>query len=127
VGDDKNKGSLISISGVFIILAALGVTIFTEPFKGNRPFVPEVRESYEKVNARLWQDPFRAVLESVKGSESPPMAGQFDIKASPDEQKIAPFKINKKEVTVLGVMVPGGKRGRFYLIQSLVIPALPGG
>ena len=66
MGDDKNKGPLFPISAVVIILAALGITMFTQPFKGTRPFVPEVRESYEKVNARLWQDPFRAVLDSAK-------------------------------------------------------------
>jgi hypothetical protein len=113
MGDDKNKSSLLPISGVLIILAALGVTIFTQPFKGTRPFVPELRESYEKVNARLWQDPFRAVLDSVRDGKQPKSDGEFDISKAQNQQKpnkseSLKSKIGeKKTVTVLGVMVPG--------------------
>jgi hypothetical protein len=98
MGDDKNKSSLLPISGVLIILAALGVTMFIQPFKGARPPVPELRESYEKVSARLWQDPFRAIMDSVKDGKEPPSKG-FTSLASEIEKK--------KRVTVLGVMVPG--------------------
>jgi ABC-type transport system involved in multi-copper enzyme maturation permease subunit len=114
MGDDKSKSSLLPISGVLIILAALGVTIFTQPFKGTRPFVPELRESYEKVNARLWQDPFRAVLDSVKDGKEPEIDGEFDIhNEARDEQEWKPLKsltskrAEKKTMKVLGVMVPG--------------------
>ena len=113
MADDQNKSSLLPISGVLIILAALGVTIFTQPFKGTRPFVPELRESYEKVNARLWQDPFRAVLDSTRDGKGPGSDGVFNISKAQSQQILAesqPLKSKmgeKKTVTVLGVMVPG--------------------
>ena len=55
MGDDKDKSPLISISLVAVILAALGATIFSQPFKSSRPFVPEYRESYKEIDARLWR------------------------------------------------------------------------
>lgn len=113
MGDDKNKSSLLSISGVIIILAALGVTIFTPPFKGSRPFVPELRESYQRVNARLWQDPFRAVLDAVKGGKDPKNNGQFDIHPKDRKGEWRRFESweshtgENQRIIVLGVMVPG--------------------
>ena len=89
------------------------MTIFTQPFKGTRPFVPELRESYEKVNARLWQDPFRAVLDSTRDGKGPGSDGVFNISKAQSQQILAesqPLKSKmgeKKTVTVLGVMVPG--------------------
>jgi hypothetical protein len=94
MADDKSKSPLLPVSGVLIILAALGVTIFTQPFRGTRPFVPELRESYEKVNARLWQDPFRAVLDSARNGKEPTSEGFTSLASE-----------IKKGVTVLGVMV----------------------
>jgi hypothetical protein len=114
MADDKNKGPLLPISGVLIILAALGVTMFTQPLKGTRPSVPELRESYKKINARLWQDPFRAVMDSVKDRKEPKGDGQFDIYGKPENRqkweslKSLDSKIKEmKRITVLGVMVPG--------------------
>ncbi len=70
--------------------------------------MPEVRESYEKVNARFWQDPFRAVLNSAKeGDPEPDAVCDFSV---PHEKAICPLQQNigkKENVTVLGVMVPG--------------------
>ncbi len=64
--NDKQKGPLYTISGLAIILTALGITIFTQsPFKGSRPSESDLREPV-KVNARLWQDPFLAVMDHVK-------------------------------------------------------------
>jgi hypothetical protein len=58
-----NKGPLFSISGLAVLLAAIGVIIFTQsPFVGNRPGAPEHFEYSQKAKARLWQDPFTAVL-----------------------------------------------------------------
>jgi hypothetical protein len=114
MGDDNSKSYLLPISGVLIILAALGVTMFVQPFKGTRPFVPELRESYEKVNARLWQDPFRAVLDSVRDGKEPKSSGQFDIRGKAENKKewrrlesLTSKTGKKKPVIVLGVMVPG--------------------
>lgn len=94
MANDQTKSSLLPISGVLIILAALGVTMFMQPLKGARPPVPELRESYEKVSARLWQDPFRAILDGVKDGKNPP-GKEFASLASEI----------KEGVTVLGVMV----------------------
>ncbi len=116
MADDKNKGSLLPISTVAVILAALGVTMFVQPFKGNRPFIPEYRESYERVNARLWQDPFQAVLDSVKAGATLDSASQVDIERDARngtaEKAFASRYLETDEstpkVTVLAVMVPGG-------------------
>jgi len=112
MNDDKNKGSLFPISGVVIILAALGVTMFGQPFKSSRPFVSEHRESYEQVSARLWQDPFHAILDSVKDGREPQSDRQCRIAFDGEQQLSMPSKDLKKikgrkEVTILGVMVPG--------------------
>ncbi|HVN25489.1 MAG TPA: hypothetical protein VMT71_16075, partial [Syntrophorhabdales bacterium] len=110
-----NKTPLIPVSAVLVILAALGVTMFVQPFKGGRPFVSEYRESYERVNARLWQDPFQAVVDSMKEEQAPEDVGQLSIDdtvLNPREQRS--FRSSylsgirgKDMVTVLAVMVPG--------------------
>ena len=113
MGDDKNRTPLIPISGVLVILAALGVTIFTQPFKGARPPAPDYRECHTKVNARLWQDPFQAVLDGVEGRES---LSPCEFNILQGASLIAPKKSCRAPVggvedhgklTVLGVMVPG--------------------
>jgi hypothetical protein len=70
MADDKEKSPLMPMSVVAVILAALGVTLFVQPFKGSRPPVSEYLESYRKINARLWQDPFQAVLDGVKQDQT---------------------------------------------------------
>jgi hypothetical protein len=61
---DKNRGPFLSISSLAVILAAVSLTIYTQlPFNAPRPSVPDMRESHEKIVARLWQDPFGAVVE----------------------------------------------------------------
>ncbi len=63
MADDKYKDPFMAISTVVIVLAALGVTIFSKgPLKVLRP-VSAVREPAEQVRARLWQDPFSAIIE----------------------------------------------------------------
>ena len=116
MGDDKGKSPFVSISVVAVMLAALGVTMFVQPFKGSRPFIPEYRESYEKINARLWQDPFQAVLDSAKADQTPSSAGQLDLcNEAGSKRKEIPFASPHLEqiedtdnVTLLAVMVPGG-------------------
>lgn len=66
MGDEKDRGPLFTFSGLVIILAALGVTFFTQsPFRGARPYVQDVRDPIARVDARLWQDPFMAVIGHV--------------------------------------------------------------
>ncbi len=121
MSEDKNKGPILPISGLVILLAALGLTIFPQsPFKGSRPSVTELREPYEKIRARLWQDPFRAVVDYVKapGTSAPARdAGHFGLSCALQDNMTAEDsllnQIQKKretqtEIIILGVMVFGG-------------------
>ena len=63
MGEEKYKDPFMAVSAIVIALVAMGVVIFTKvPLKGLRP-VTELREPSEQVRARLWQDPFTAVLD----------------------------------------------------------------
>jgi hypothetical protein len=114
MSEEKGQGPLFPLSGVIVLLAALGVITFTSvPFKGSRPSVPEVREPSEKVRARLWQDPFLAVLDHAKAHEGGEgKAGQFGLldkglnrmKANGSLAKQIKERSEKGKVTVLGVM-----------------------
>lgn len=108
--DQERKSPVLPITGVAVLLAALGVVAFTQsPFKGTRPSVGEVSPD-EKVRARLWQDPFQAVLDDQRrGKEQDKEQGAA---ADPDGQREERL-VNKIEginggLTVLGVMVFGG-------------------
>jgi hypothetical protein len=122
MADDKQKDPFMAISTALIALAALGVIIFTKvPLKGLRP-ATELREPTEQVRARLWQDPFAAVLEYLqaqpKGVASPepelcPLTAtqslqiQESVKKGSLPQTIA-ARGKQETVTILGVMVFGG-------------------
>ncbi|MFZ4780047.1 MAG: hypothetical protein ACOYM3_32225, partial [Terrimicrobiaceae bacterium] len=122
MSDENSRGPQLPISGILIFLAALGVSIFTQaPFKNPRPAVPELREPYEKVNARLWQDPFRAVLDHVgskaDGNEFAKKSGVFGLYTRKFDNYSAPDSLpkqiwkklaeEKSRVTVMAVMVQG--------------------
>ena len=114
MADDKEKSPLMPVSVVAVILAALGVTLFVQPFKGSRPPVSEYLESYRKINARLWQDPFQAVLDGVKQDQTLG-EGIGKVGISPKQSGSVPLKKaflgeieNAQEVTLLAFMVPGG-------------------
>ena len=122
MADDKRKDPFVALSTAIIVLAALGVTIFTKvPLKGLRP-AAELREPAEEVRARLWQDPLAAVLEYLqsqpKGAATPepdlcPLIGtqslhlQESVKKGMLPQTIAALG-KRGTVTILGVMVFGG-------------------
>jgi hypothetical protein len=103
MANDNRQTPLLPISGIIALLAALGVIIFSQqaPLEKKRPYVPEVQEQPEKVRARLWQDPFRVVLEHVKTHEV--------LKSKAAEVKALELEINerKEKLTILGVMVFG--------------------
>jgi len=129
MAEERNKGPLIPISGIAILLAAIGITFSTlTPLKGSRPPVPEFRESYGKVDARLWQDPFSAVLDHLKFVSMGKLSnGGEPFKSYSTVKKQASFceyssateygslacelkrRIQKGKVTVLGVMVFGSR------------------
>lgn len=69
--DEKNgKNPLLAITVATVLFAALGVVYYIQtPYKGERPSVPEIHEPSEMIRARLWQDPFQAVLDHVKAKE----------------------------------------------------------
>jgi hypothetical protein len=121
MADDKYKDPFMAISTVVIVLAALGVTFFAKgPLKVLRP-VSELREPVEQVRARLWQDPFSAVIEYSQSqpkekagpkAEFFPINGPIQVVQQLDNKgsllkKIEIYK-NADEILVLGVMVNGG-------------------
>ncbi|SPD75863.1 conserved membrane hypothetical protein [uncultured Desulfobacterium sp.] len=131
--NDKQKNPLLNISGLIAILAILGVTIFTQsPFRSSRPTVPDLRESVN-VNARLWQDPFLAVMDHLKDfDKSPSELSSHSFLLSYPTEGNDPFNINERlekgRVTVLGVMVSGKRfaedneqriRYRYALLSGL--------
>jgi hypothetical protein len=109
MNEGDKKGGL-PLSGVLLVLAALGFLQFAElPFFGSRPEVPEILEPSEKVNARLWQDPFSAVLNhykkaksSLEGSARPVGGATASLREQIDSRSGKGGR-----VTVLGVMVFG--------------------
>lgn len=122
--DDRNgKNPYLAISVALALFATLGVIVVTQvPFKGERPSVPAVHERSEKIRARLWQDPFQAVLDHVKereesGKQSPDdqddiVAGVISFSKCEQMDETLKKKLTKRpegtEVTVLAVMVFGG-------------------
>jgi hypothetical protein len=70
--DEKNgKNPLLALTVATVLFAALGVIVYTPaPYKGTRPSVPEILQPSAKVRARLWQDPFQAVLDQEKANKA---------------------------------------------------------
>ena len=96
MGENKYGDPFMAISAAIIALTALGVIIYNKvPLKGLRPAI-EVREPSEQVQARLWQDPFTAVLDYVhsqpKGTASP----EADICPLFSNQNLRHPRIGKK-------------------------------
>ncbi|MGO9577891.1 MAG: hypothetical protein ACLP2P_00615 [Desulfobaccales bacterium] len=111
--DDKNgKNQLVPISLVFALCTALGVIIYAQvPLKGIRPSVPEIHERSQKINARLWQDPFQAVIDQAKTKDAEPsgvcklhepLLIELELLASEIKDHL-----QTENITVLGVMVSG--------------------
>jgi hypothetical protein len=65
--EDKSKDPFMAISTIIIILAAVGAPFFLRqtPYKSLRPG-SEISDTSQHVRARLWQDPFTAVLNHVQ-------------------------------------------------------------
>jgi hypothetical protein len=123
--DEKNgKNPLLALTVATVLFAALGVIVYNPaPYKGIRPSVPVIQEPSEKIRARLWQDPFQAVLDQEKTSQADKKPDQtkpapgakssvapcISITKSPGLEKKLTEEINKKkDVTILAVMVLGG-------------------
>ena len=125
MGENKYGDPFMAISAAIVALTALGVIVYNKvPLKGLRPVI-EGREASEQVQARLWQDPFTAVLDYVhsqpKGTKSPepdicPLFSnqsleiQESVKKSALPQNIATLLKNGNEkVIILGIMVFGSR------------------
>jgi hypothetical protein len=108
--NEDNKSRVLPISGLLLMFAALSVMIYNKaPFEGSRPPDPEIREQCQKVKARLWQDPFLAVLQDTNTS-NPPKEACFCLHSSCRSHKpLEQFatKLSGGKVTVVGVMVFG--------------------
>ncbi len=111
--DDKNvKNQTVPISVVVALCAALGVLVYSQaPLKGIRPSVSEMQEHPQKIDARLWQDPFQAVLDQAKTKAIKP-SGICKLH-KPLLMEIRPLvseietHLQTENVTVLEVMVSG--------------------
>lgn len=137
MAEEDRKPNLAVFSAVLAVLAALGLIVYTNiPLKGLRPSIPEVYEPPPKVSARLWQDPFLAVVEYVKATkrtESPPkgfciLSGQKPSVVDGDLQKNIEKRAAQGRITVLAVMVEGGPyadnmevrlRNRYAILSGL--------
>ena len=82
--DDRNgKSSLLALTVATMLFAALGVVWYNQaPYKGNRPPVQDIPEPPPKIRARLWQDPFQAVLD-YEGKKRPPESKQEKAQGEP--------------------------------------------
>ncbi len=113
--DDKDgKNPLVAISAMLALFTALGVIVYVQaPLKGIRPSMPAIEDRSPKIGARLWQDPFQAVLDQIKTKNGPKPAALCAFKepilmeAAPLLQEINDHADKQEKVTVLGVMVFG--------------------
>lgn len=106
--EEKKEGaSGLPIAGVLIMLAALGFIAIRElPLRGSRPEEPRVQEyrPTEKVRARLWEDPFAAVMRHREKAER----GETSEDNSSNTFEAAFKNVEHAcKITVLGVMVFG--------------------
>lgn len=70
--EPRRSESVLPVSLMVALAAAIaGGVLLKEPLKSSRPPITEEwRSAPEKVNARLWQDPFRAVAQHRQKEES---------------------------------------------------------
>lgn len=114
MSEDTAKSRLLPLSGLLVLFAVLGVIFYQNvPFEGSRPPAPGIREQQQsvKVKARLWQDPFLAVLRETDVNTSPTeecfcLSSSCTTHTLP-QQLSEELKKKKGNVTVVGVMVFG--------------------
>ncbi len=99
--EKQKEGSALPFSTILVVMAVIGgIWFYVKPLKGTRPAVDTSVCCDEKVQARLWQDPFSAVKEYKKHTNST----YRSISAVKISEKIN----TKGKVTVMGIMVSGG-------------------
>ncbi|HJV35189.1 hypothetical protein [Geomonas sp.] len=115
MGEDNGKDRALPFSAILVVLAAVGVIVFNKvPLEGSRPAVNEIPEQHNLVKARLWEDPFLAVLHQANGKAPPADSGCFGLSAPCNDvmkgdciRKQMHDKVEKGKVTVVAVMVFG--------------------
>ncbi|MDP3589580.1 MAG: hypothetical protein Q8R54_03470, partial [Methylobacter sp.] len=144
----ENKSNSLPIPALTSIVVALAAVLAHQlnPLDSPRPIVPKDMSSeyvnIQNVNARLWQDPFSAVSDAPAPQEkdgnkvcsSSLSTEQADIKCKHTfnalANSIANMSRNNPNVTVLGVMVPGGsyaenveyrRRTRYAVLSGLAV------
>ncbi len=126
---DKEKEGLglPPVSGILIILVAVGAIWINKPLKSSRPIgngTSEHTERIEDVNARLWQDPFDVIHKHNN-------SGIDDLHSHHVIKRIISNESNKRNGTlngihIMGVMISGGpyvenseeRRRRRYAVLS---------
>lgn len=144
--DSDGKKSLIGVTGVLLVGAAIGGYLWVPPgLKSFRPSAPQdvfvESMSMEDVSARLWQDPFRAVLdhrhklkEHQEQNQEPLSSAHEDhhkVKSLAREladRALRTSLVGGYQIIVMPVMVPGGqysesveerRRQRYAVIAAL--------
>lgn len=114
MANDEKSVSGIPISGALATIALiLGIIVIPQlPFKPSRPIPPVTSKSAlhegEDVQARLWQDPFSAVMIHKQSTTSDPYGHSVTQLAKQIFLRTDPNDVFKKQIVVLGVMVSGG-------------------
>ncbi len=106
--DKQNEGSALPISTILVAIAVIGgIWFYVKPLNSTRPLAELKPCCDEKIQARLWQDPFDAVKKhkEEKGTDTAPRR----LSTTGIHGKIREIMGKKgSKVTVLGIMVPGG-------------------
>ncbi len=123
--EKKNEGSVLPISTILVTMAVIGgMWFYAMPLKGTRPVTDANVCCEEKVQARLWQDPFSAVSKYKKATNMT----YRSVSTTKIPAKIAKIITDNGNVTVLGVMVFGGPyaeeaegrlRKRYAIVSAL--------
>jgi hypothetical protein len=114
MGNDEKSISGIPVSGILAAIALiLGIIVIPQlPFKASRPAPTQTAKSIvhegEDVQARLWQDPFSAVLTHGRNMASDAPDHGINQLAKQIVFKANQSKGLEKQIMVMGVMVSGG-------------------
>ena len=99
--NDDTKNTMAFPAVLILLAAAAGLIIYNpSPLTVNRPDTKPIVATSGKVSARLWQDPFCAVLDAPSNELNRPYSFA-------DLNKEVTGKESKKKIIVIGVMVPG--------------------
>jgi hypothetical protein len=139
VADPSEKKSsdspIIALTSIVVALAGV-LAHQLNPLDSPRPAIPDSKSAQyfpiQDINARLWQDPFNAILqhEAVSLDKNKATEDKHSINALIKSIVDKSSKMNLKKITVLGVMVPGGayaediedrRRTRYAVLSGLAV------